>query len=187
MELLERSTDAVGGEATSGAGGGTESNVGDESVHENTDGTPTIAASRENSSASASYMGKAKHWWSQNISMVRDHTLDGSTGGDPRDYLALERTYLGWFRTSSAVVTLGVVTTQLFLLKDVDRTKGKILGATLAAGGIATNIVGCERYFRQQRLLATGRTLSGGFYNIVMVTLQALIILTLFVIVLVEI
>lgn len=187
MELQEHSTDAVGEDNASGVSGGREGNVGDAFVQGNTDGTPTLAASERSNIASASYIKKAKRWWSQHISFVLDYNDDGPIGGDPRDYLALERTYLGWFRTSSAIVTLGVVITQLFVLKDLDRTKGKILGAILAAGGIFTNIVGCERYFRQQRLFAQGRALTGGWYSVALLTLQALIILTLFVVVLVEV
>jgi len=187
MELRERSAGALAKDDACGECGGVENAVGDEQMHENLDETPTFAASGTEIDASAHYTKKVKHWWSRNISLVRDHTPDGPTGGDPRDYLALERTYLGWFRTSSAVITLGVVLTQLFVLKDTDRTKGKVLGAILAGGGIVTNLIGCERYFRQQRLLAQGKALTGGWYHIVMIALLTLVILTLFVIVLVQV
>lgn len=86
-------------------------------------------------------------------------------GVDVRDYLALERTFLGWFRTSAALISLGVVTTQLFVLKDVDPTRGKILGTVMACGGIVVVSLGCVRYFRQQRLLMQGKALSGGWHH----------------------
>ncbi len=178
MELREPSshgTGTVGRNYTRGGCG----EVGDERMDENLNGT--VADSGTGNGSCVSYIKKAKHWWFQNISLVRDHTSDGPTGGDPRDYLALERTYLGWFRTSSVVVTLGVVITQLFVLKDVDRTKGKILGSILAGGGII------ERYFRQQRLLARGKALTGGLYHVGMLALLSIIILALFLVVLVEV
>lgn len=184
MELREPSshgTGTVGRNYTRGGCG----EVGDERMDENLNGT--VADSGTGNGSCVSYIKKAKHWWFQNISLVRDHTSDGPTGGDPRDYLALERTYLGWFRTSSAAVTLGVVITQLFVLKDVDRSKGKILGSILAGGGIITNIIGCERYFRQQRLLARGKALTGGLYHVGMLALLSIIILALFLVVLVEV
>lgn len=58
-------------------------------------------------------------WWSRHISLVVLRTSDALTGGDPRDYLSLERTFLAYIRTASALVSLGVIVTQLFLLKKV--------------------------------------------------------------------
>ncbi|MCJ1263525.1 hypothetical protein MMC22_003395 [Lobaria immixta] len=56
-------------------------------------------------------------WWSRHISLVVLHTSDALAGGDPRDYLSLERTFLAYIRTASALVSLGVIVTQLFMLK----------------------------------------------------------------------
>ncbi|MCJ1423667.1 hypothetical protein MMC29_001551 [Sticta canariensis] len=56
-------------------------------------------------------------WWSRHVSLVVAHTSDAPSGGDPRDYLSLERTFLAYIRTASALVSVGVVTTQLFVLK----------------------------------------------------------------------
>lgn len=102
-------------------------------------------------------------WWSQTIRLTLAH--GAPPGVDVRDYLALERTFLGWFRTSAALISLGVVTTQLFVLKDVDPTRGKILGTVMACGGIVVVSLGCVRYFRQQRLLMQGKALSGVWHH----------------------
>ena len=150
-------------------------------------GTPyestTAPAGGRHAVTTARYPSKLKHWWTHNISLVLE---DGPNGGDPRDYMALERTYLGWFRTSVAVTSFGVVITQLFVLQHLDSTKGKVLGAILAFGGIFTCLLGCIRYFRQQSLLVQGRILCGGWHSTIILVLMTMIILTLFVIVLVE-
>lgn len=131
-------------------------------------------------------VGKLGRWWSQNISLTLEHNNHGPSGGDPRDYLALERTYLGWFRTSTALVSFGVVNAQLFILRNLDPTKGRIFGATLALGGICISLVGCARYFRQQNLLVQGKTLSGGWHVLIIPTLLGAILLSLFIIILAE-
>ena len=132
------------------------------------------------------HVGKLERWWSLNISPVLDHNDHSPLGHDPRDYLALERTFLGWFRTSTALISLAVITTQLFILRGLDPTKGKIFGATLAFGSICISLVGCIRYFRLQILLARGRTLSAGWHIVVLLALLVCTFLSLFVVVLVE-
>lgn len=150
-----------------------------ETPHEST----MVHASRRHAVTTSSYLGKLKHWWTRNISLVLE---DGPNGGDPRDYFALERTYLGWFRTSVAITSFGIVITQLFILHNLDSIKGKVLGATLAFGGIVSSLLGCIRYFRQQSLLVQGKTLCGGWHTIIILVLLTVILLTFFVIVLVE-
>ena len=110
----------------------------------------------------------------------------GAPGGDPRDYLALERTFLSWFRTSGALITFGVTISQLFILKDVDPKKGKILGAIMTCGGIIVLLLGCVRYFKQQRLLTQGKALSGGWHHQILIITLLLILITLFVVVIVD-
>ena len=150
-----------------------------ETPHEST----TIPASGRHAVTTSSYLGKLKHWWTQNISLVLE---DGPNGGDPRDYFALERTYLAWFRTSVAITSFGIVITQLFILRNLDPIKGKVLGAILAFGGVVSNLLGCIRYFSQQSLLLQGKALCGGWHTTVILVLLTMILLTLFVIVLVE-
>ena len=132
------------------------------------------------------YVGKLEAWWSRNISLCVQHNDHGPLGGDPRDYLALERTFLGWMRTATALVSLGVVITQLFILRNLDPTAGKILGALFALGGVCIALVGCIRYFRHQSLLTQGKTLSGGWHVLGLLALLGAILSSLFIIILVE-
>lgn len=132
---------------------------------------------------STSHLKRLRYWWSHNVRLNLEH---GAPGGDPRDYLALERTFLGWFRTSVTLISFGVVITQLFVLKDLDPTKGKILGAVMSCGGAMVVLLGCARYFRQQRLLTQGKALSGGWHHQVLILLLFSILITLFVLVIVD-
>ena len=123
-------------------------------------------------------------WWSQNINPVVIHTSQGPTGGDPRDYLALERTFLSWMRTSIALVSAGVVVAQLFILKDVNPTTGKGLGAVLSFSAIVTSLLGCLRYFRLQKQLILGKTETGsrlltGYWVLFITLVTALFVIVL--------
>ena len=147
------------------------------------DGIPA-GSTHSRSGARLHYVGKLRRWWSLNISPTLEHSSQGPPSSDPRDYLALERTFLAWFRTSVALVSLGVVITQLFVLRNLNPTIGKIFGALLAFGGICTSLVGCARYFRLQSLLIQGKSLTGGWYIILILLLQGLLFFSLFIIVL---
>ena len=141
---------------------------------------------RRQAELDSDYTNKLTHWWSSNVSLVIDHDTHGPSGGDPRDYLALERTYLGWFRTSVAIGSFGVVVAQLFILQAVDPGKGKILGGLLSCGAIVTSLLGCIRYFRQQRLLTQHKTLAGGWHVTIFMVVLFATLLTLFVVVILE-
>ena len=106
---------------------------------------------------------RVRKWWACHISLVILDTSDGSTGGDPRDYLALERTFLAYVRTAAAVISLGVILMQLFLLKERDPLKCSIFAVVTSGGGIAVALIGCIRYFKQQKLLTRGRAISAGW------------------------
>lgn len=153
------------------------------------DRTETSSERAQNASESPtdgtniSHIKELQVWWSHNVRLNLEH---GARGGDPRDYLALERTFLGWLRTSVALISFGVVVTQLFVLKDVDPKKGKILGVVMSCGGIIVLLLGCVRYFKQQRLLTQGKALSGGWHHQLLIMTLLLILMTLFVIVIVE-
>ena len=129
------------------------------------------------------HVRRLQEWWSQNVRLNLEY---GAPGGDPRDYLALERTFLGWVRTSVALISFGVLITQLFVLKDVNPKTGKILGAIMSCGGIVVVLLGCVRYFEQQRLLTLGKALSGGWHHQVLITTLFLILIILFVVVFVD-
>lgn len=125
-------------------------------------------------------------WWARNISLVVEHTSSGPRGGDPRDYLALERTFLSWVRTATALISFGVVITQLFVFKKVDVRKGSVLGAFASAGGILIVLIGCLRYFKQQKHLTRGNATSAGWEIMALLIILAAILLVVFVVVLVQ-
>lgn len=131
----------------------TSPGTADNATESATDGTDT---------SNPSHIQRLQTWWSHNIRLTLSH---GTPGGDFRDYLALERTFLSWFRTSVALISFGVLITQLFVLRDIDPKRGKILGAVIACAGIVVVSLGCARYFRQQNLLMQGRALSGGWHH----------------------
>ena len=166
IELETRATRRVEGERTETPQVGPQINIGDSTTDH-----PTSRITR------------LQAWWSHNIRLNLEH---GPPGADPRDYLALERTFLGWFRTSVTLISFGVVITQLFILKDLDPKKGRILGVIMSCGGILIVLLGCVRYFRQQKLLTQGKSLSGGWHHHILLTLLLLILVTLFVFVIVD-
>ena len=125
-----------------------------------------------------------RSWWSHTISLTLSHGTPG--GPDFRDYLALERTFLSWFRTSVALISFGVVITQLFVLRNVDPKKGKILGALMTCGGIMVLLLGCVRYFRQQKLLTQGKALSGGWHHWSLTVVMSAVLMALLVVVIVD-
>lgn len=129
---------------------------------------------------------KAQSWWSRHISLVVAHTSDAPTGGDPRDYLSLERTFLAYVRTASALVSFGVIITQLFVLKKVNPRTGSILGAIMSAGAVAVTLVGCARYFKQQKYLTHGKVISAGWDIVSLWSLIFAISMSMFVVLLVQ-
>ncbi|KAL8969041.1 MAG: hypothetical protein Q9197_004558 [Variospora fuerteventurae] len=74
------------------------------------------------------YRSLLQTWWADNIQPTITHGTNGSPGHrhDPRDYLALERTYLGHLRTANALILFGVVLVQLFRLQNAESTAGVI-------------------------------------------------------------
>jgi len=94
-----------------------------------------------------------------------------------RDHLALERTYLGYLRTSVALSIAGVTVAQLFRLQHAynpDLEFGfYVVGIPLAACFIGSAIVvvllGAVRFWRQQRAIVRGKVWAGGWeINVVM-------------------
>ncbi|KAI4173645.1 MAG: hypothetical protein LQ343_002820 [Gyalolechia ehrenbergii] len=103
-------------------------------------------------------------WWSNNISLtITPRPTDPhSHNNDPRDYLALERTHLSHVRTASVLVAVGILIVQLFILRDMNPTAGRVLAALCTGGGIVLVLVGGQRYFRQQKRLSHGIATAGG-------------------------
>ena len=154
-----------------------------ESSPSNVDSVPNQDASISNPSPPQSHYQSLCAWWNTQIAL----TLPDQAPHDPRDYLALERTFLGWIRTSTTIVSLGVVVTQLFVLKDVDPTKGKVLGCILTGAAIMIVVASAWRYFRMQRLLVRGKALTGGWEALTVWAVIGVVLGILFVVILIEV
>lgn len=85
--------------------------------------------------------------------------------------VALERTFLGYLRTSQALSMLGVIISQLFHLQHSTSPDpvlgyfvvGKPLAAICQGAAIYTLILGSYRWWRQQNAIVRGKVLVGGF------------------------
>lgn len=85
--------------------------------------------------------------------------------------LAVERTFLGYLRTSQALSMFGVIVAQLFTLQGTAPTNSSltysIVGKPLAAAcqGVAMYILilGAYRWWRQQKTMIRGNVIVGGF------------------------
>lgn len=85
--------------------------------------------------------------------------------------IALERTYLGYLRTSFAFTSLGIVVAQLVRLPHEQSTGSRVgirtLGIPLAGicigAAIVITILGAFRFWRQQNALARGKVHAGGW------------------------
>ena len=92
-------------------------------------------------------------------------------------HTALERTYLAWLRSSTALAHFGVVVTQLFRLSETQSPHvarlGKPLGLVSISLAILVISVGGFRCWQQQRLILNGKVRSGG-WDMCMLTLLLL-------------
>ncbi|QRD86523.1 hypothetical protein F9C07_2105332 [Aspergillus flavus] len=77
---------------------------------------------------------RLRKWW---LTKIRPEVA--AEDGDPRDFLALERTFLAYVRTANALASFAIVAAQLFILHHDSVMAGKLMGAM--------------RYFKQQRSL----------------------------------
>ncbi|KFY88139.1 hypothetical protein V500_06535 [Pseudogymnoascus sp. VKM F-4518 (FW-2643)] len=84
---------------------------------------------------------------------------------------ALERTFLGYLRTSQALSMLGVIISQLFTIQKSTSpdphigyfVTGKPLGAICQGAAMLTLMLGTFRWWRQQNAITRGKALAGGF------------------------
>ena len=72
------------------------------------------------------------------------HIID-ATGGDIRDHLALERTWLAYNRTANTLASYAVVVAQLFILHEHKRTLGRVCGVIMICGAILIDLVSALR------------------------------------------
>ncbi|OBT74096.1 hypothetical protein VF21_07126 [Pseudogymnoascus sp. 05NY08] len=122
-----------------------------------------------------------KKFWGRQISVIVDQAHN-------RDHLALERTFLGYLRTSQALSMLGVIISQLFTLQKSTSpdphigyfVTGKPLGAICQGAAMLTLMLGTFRWWRQQNAITRGKALAGGFEITVIGLLVLLLCIVLF-------
>ncbi|KAF2186968.1 hypothetical protein K469DRAFT_629751 [Zopfia rhizophila CBS 207.26] len=123
------------------------------------------------------------HWhdpivkfWKTQVSITIDE-------GSHRDHLALERTYLGYLRTSLALAVAGVLTAQLFRLQHTVNPNpnfgffvlGIPLAATFIAFGLVVLLIGAWRFWRQQNAMIRGKVYAGG-WEVTMIMVLSVIV-----------
>ncbi|KAE8132019.1 hypothetical protein BDV38DRAFT_262600 [Aspergillus pseudotamarii] len=91
---------------------------------------------------------RLRKWW---LTEIRPEVA--AEDGDPRDFLALERTFLAYVRTANALASFAIVAAQLFILHHDSVVAGKVLACLSLAFAIYIQLMGAMRYFRQQRSL----------------------------------
>ncbi|KAI9047633.1 hypothetical protein LZ554_008344 [Drepanopeziza brunnea f. sp. 'monogermtubi'] len=105
------------------------------------------------------------NFWRRQISIDVEH-------GACRDHLALERTFLGYLRTSLALSMLGVIVAQLYSRLQHTPTPnlrfgffvlGKPLSIICQGSAIYTLLLGAFRIWRIQNAIIRGKAITGGF------------------------
>ncbi|KAI0473850.1 hypothetical protein GGR56DRAFT_649305 [Xylariaceae sp. FL0804] len=121
----------------------------------------TDAAGEQASRSAKSSSRPFRTFWRRNVALSVPHHAC-------RDYFALERTFLGYLRTSSVLALAGVVVAQLAVLQQGNpksslSTAGKSLALCCYLLAIWAIFCGAYRAWRFQRALVRGKSLSGGF------------------------
>ncbi|KAI5246103.1 hypothetical protein E4T43_02771 [Aureobasidium subglaciale] len=122
-----------------------------------------------------------RRWWKHYIQLHVPHADCRDHLGRPKSwrrqltlfYVANERTFLAYQRTSLALSMLGIVTAQLFSLQHLPdpasdpvfgyHTLGKPLAALFQSAAIVVILIGGHRFWRQQMNMARGRVWAGGW------------------------
>ena len=96
---------------------------------------------------------------------------------------ALERTYLGYMRTSTVFATIGVTVAQIFRLKNEGAINppfgffalGIPLACVFIGFALVVTVVGSWRFWRQQNALARGKIHAGGWEIDTIATITTLV------------
>ncbi|KAK0661044.1 hypothetical protein DIS24_g2919 [Lasiodiplodia hormozganensis] len=110
-------------------------------------------------------------WWDVVTRWWRRHVSVTVPAGGMRDHLALERTFLGYLRTSIALSMAGVMIAQLLRLQHAPNPDphygyhalGKPLAAVFITAAIAMVLLGAFRFWRQQNAIVRGKVFAGGW------------------------
>ncbi|KAF2682535.1 hypothetical protein K458DRAFT_444171 [Lentithecium fluviatile CBS 122367] len=131
---------------------------------------------------------RAQHWHDPVVKFWTTQVSITIEDGDPRDYLALERTFLAYLRTSLALAMTGIVVAQLFRLQHSINPNPElgffVIGVPLAAvfigSGMVILLIGAFRFWRQQQAMIRGKVYAGGWELSGIMLLSILICTALF-------
>ncbi|UPX11689.1 uncharacterized protein EKO05_0002281 [Ascochyta rabiei] len=140
---------------------------------------------------------REKHWYSVIVEFWTTHVSLTIDEGAHRDHLGmkappLERTFLGYLRTSLILVMIGVMIAQLFRIQRAENPDPKIgfyvIGEPLSVAFIGMAIfvllVGAMRFWRLQDALVRGKALAGGWEVFAIMGMSALLLLATFALIL---
>ncbi|KAL8906139.1 MAG: hypothetical protein Q9171_006395 [Xanthocarpia ochracea] len=136
--------------------------------------------------------GKLQNYLIVNLALKEMSTDQLAEADVQHQDTSLERTYLGYFRTSLALAFLGVFIAQLFRLQHTEKPHpifgffvlGIPLSCICTGAAIFTNLLGAYRFWRQQNAMLRGKILCGGWevyatLVTVLVTLALLFVLVM--------
>ncbi|KAF2874958.1 hypothetical protein BDV95DRAFT_486737 [Massariosphaeria phaeospora] len=131
---------------------------------------------------------QAPHWYDPMVNFWATQISVAIDDGAHRDHLALERTFLGYLRTSLALAMTGVLIAQLFHLQHAVNPSPKfgffVLGTPLAASfiglGVVVLLIGAFRFWRQQNAMIRGKVHAGGWEITGIMLLSILLCVALF-------
>lgn len=115
--------------------------------------------------ASQQNQGVLKRFWRRHVSVAVPFKYC-------RDHLALERTYLGYVRTSVALSMIGIVIAQLYPQTPPGKQEpgglnfvklAKPMSASFVAASLLVTIFGAWRFGRQQGAMVRGRIVTGSW------------------------
>ncbi|KAI4234408.1 MAG: hypothetical protein LQ349_003815 [Xanthoria aureola] len=148
------------------------------------DGSTAPSGRSRSRSTTAGSPAIIKTFWARHVVATVPHAAC-------RDHFALERTYLGYLRTSLALAFLGVFIAQLFRLQHSENhdpvlgffVLGIPLSCICTGAAIFTNLLGAYRFWRQQNAMLRGKILCGGWEVFATVATVLVTLITLFVLV----
>ncbi|EKG22344.1 hypothetical protein MPH_00324 [Macrophomina phaseolina MS6] len=122
---------------------------------------------------------RVARWWRRHVSVT-------VAAGGMRDHLALERTFLGYLRTSIALSMMGVITAQVMRLQHAPNPDpkfgyyalGKPLAAVFITSAILVVLLGAIRCWRQQDAMVRGKVHAGG-WEILTIMIGSLVLMTI--------
>ncbi|KAK1731965.1 uncharacterized protein BDZ83DRAFT_11142 [Colletotrichum acutatum] len=126
---------------------------------DNTEASSAESSAQNPPSSSEEWL--IKRFWGKQVSVVVEFETC-------RDHLAIERTFLGYLRTSLATAVLGTMVAQLFALQALDTgfgytAVGKPLATLCYSFSICIVLLGAFRAWRLQHAMFAGKALAGGF------------------------